>query len=166
MCYISQHIFAIKRYVHEWSSNANPVFSTHSVHSKRCLDKRLDQSGSLLRISIHGCHILKILKFYRCQATVFYWSGKKSRVPIDRISKFYGCQASTCAYLGVKSIQSGLYATPNVFPLMLYKSLSNLWSLFHGSVCLCCEHVSTHKYEMNIRWRKLSFLNLSFPWRF
>ena len=55
--------------------------------------------GPLLGISIHGCHLLKVLKFYGCQATVLQGFRKKSRVPLHRSSKFCGCQAPVAPVL-------------------------------------------------------------------
>ena len=55
--------------------------------------------GPLLGMSIHGCHLSKVLNFYGCQASVLQGSRKNSQVPLHRSSKFWGCQVPVAPIL-------------------------------------------------------------------
>ena len=58
--------------------------------------------GTLLGISIKGYHIIKVKKFYGCQATLLKKSLKNSRVPLHSIRSNKGpaCCISWGRYLG------------------------------------------------------------------
>ena len=71
-----------------------------------------------LGISIYGCHISKVSKYYGCQATVLQRSHENSRVPLHRSSKFYGCQAPVAPVL-TRALRGVNFSNP-------YKCVSNL----------------------------------------
>ena len=59
----------------------------------------LRSAGPSLGISINRCHLLKVSKFHRCQATVNQKFLKNSHVPLHRNSKYHGCQETVAPIL-------------------------------------------------------------------
>ena len=102
-------------------------------------------SEHLLGISIHGCHLLKVLKIYGCQATVLKGSRKNLRVPLHRSSKFYGCQAPVAPVL----------TRALLFLLNYISKPFNSWQkirewTFHSLPAFLCTSPGYHKIVNNI----------------